>query len=79
MADTYALGANGLPRAGSSPVTRTTCRCGGIGRRPGLKIPWSVMTVPVRPWSPAPQRFIVADVNIGEVANNLEKSYLRIR
>ena len=29
------------------------CRCGGIGRRPGLKIPWVVIPVPVRPRSPA--------------------------
>ena len=29
------------------------CRRGGIGRRPGLKILWSGMTVPVRPRSPA--------------------------
>ena len=32
------------------------CRCGGIGRRPGLKIPWVVIPVPVRPRSPALQR-----------------------
>ena len=25
------------------------CRCGGIGRRPGLKIPWEEIPVPVRP------------------------------
>ena len=25
------------------------CRSGGIGRRPGLKIPWVVIPVPVRP------------------------------
>ena len=29
------------------------CRRGGIGRRPGLKIPWVVIPVPVRPRSPA--------------------------
>ena len=29
------------------------CRSGGIGRRPGLKIPWVVIPVPVRPRSPA--------------------------
>ena len=43
---------------GSSPVGPITtfcvvCRCGGIGRRPGLKIPWVVIPVPVRPRSPA--------------------------
>ena len=29
-------------------------RCGGIGRRPGLKIPWEEIPVPVRPrpWAP---------------------------
>ena len=31
----------------------TVCRRGGIGRRPGLKIPWVVIPVPVRPRSPA--------------------------
>ena len=46
---------------GSSPVGPITafyvvCRCGGIGRRPGLKIPWVVIPVPVRPRSPALQR-----------------------
>ena len=30
------------------------CRRGGIGRRPGLKIPWVVIPVPVRPRSPVP-------------------------
>ena len=29
-------------------------RCGGTGRRPGLKIPWYESIVPVRPRSPAP-------------------------
>ena len=29
------------------------CRRGGIGRRPGLKIPWVVIPVPVRPRPPA--------------------------
>ena len=29
------------------------CRRGGIGRRPGLKIPWDSPLVPVRPRSPA--------------------------
>ena len=32
-----------------------TRRRGGIGRRPGLKIPWVVIPVPVRPRSPAPK------------------------
>ena len=30
-----------------------TCRRGGTGRRPGLKIPWVVIPVPVRSRSPA--------------------------
>ena len=30
------------------------CRCGGTGRRPGLKIPWEEIPVPVRPRSSAP-------------------------
>ena len=30
------------------------CRCGGIGRRLGLKIRWGESPVPVRVWSPAP-------------------------
>ena len=37
---------------GAQPVTikdRDICRSGGIGRRPGLKIPWVVIPVPVRP------------------------------
>ena len=40
---------------GSSPsgVVNFTRRRGGIGRRPGLKIPWVVIPVPVRPRSPA--------------------------
>ena len=29
------------------------CRCGGTGRRPGLKIPWEEIPVPVRPRSSA--------------------------
>ena len=40
---------------GSSPVgpifcflNKITCRSGGTGRRPGLKIPWVVIPVPVR-------------------------------
>ena len=32
---------------GSSPVG-PICRSGGTGRRPGLKIPWVVIPVPVR-------------------------------
>ena len=32
------------------------CRCGGIGRRPGLKIPWYESIVPVRDRSPAPHQ-----------------------
>ena len=31
-------------------------RCGGIGRRPGLKIPWEEIPVPVRPRSSAPEK-----------------------
>ena len=31
-------------------------RRGGIGRRPGLKIPWSEMTVPVQARSPAAEK-----------------------
>ena len=34
-------------------VNQALCRRGGIGRRPGLKIPWVVIPVPVRPRSPA--------------------------
>ena len=32
---------------GSSPIG-SICRSGGTGRRPGLKIPWVVIPVPVR-------------------------------
>ena len=32
---------------GSSPIG-PICRSGGTGRRPGLKIPWVVIPVPVR-------------------------------
>ena len=38
--------------SGAWPVTirdRDIGRSGGIGRRPGLKIPWVVIPVPVRP------------------------------
>ena len=46
---------------GSSPVgpittkvvIRLICRRGGTGRRPGLKIPWVAIPVPVRFRSPA--------------------------
>ena len=31
------------------------CSSGGTGRRPGLKIPWEVIPVPVRPRSRAPK------------------------
>ena len=31
-------------------------RCGGTGRRPGLKIPWVAIPVPVRSRSPAPKK-----------------------
>ena len=34
--------------------TVVTCRNGGTGRRPGLKIPWDLFLVPVRPRLPAP-------------------------
>ncbi len=30
------------------PSPLPICRCGGTGRRPGLKIPWVVIPVPVR-------------------------------
>ena len=33
----------------SNETGTTRCRSGGIGRRPGLKIPWVVIPVPVRP------------------------------
>ena len=42
--------------AGSNPVFRLLCRGGGIGRRTGLKILRSVMTVPVRSRSSALQQ-----------------------
>ncbi len=35
---------------------RPTRRCGGIGRRPGLKIPWEENPVPVQARSPAPEK-----------------------
>ena len=37
-------------------VTHRNCRHGGIGRRPGLKIPWEEIPVPVRPRLPALRR-----------------------
>ena len=33
-------------------------RSGGIGRHAGLKIPWVVISVPVRPRSPAPEKIL---------------------
>ena len=33
---------------GSNPPPSISCRSGGTGRRPGLKIPWVVIPVPVR-------------------------------
>ena len=45
----------------------------------GTKNPLGDKPVPVRVRSAAPSIFIVADVNIGEVANNDGNSYLRIR
>ena len=35
------------------------CRSGGTGRRPGLKIPWVVIPVPVRFRSSAPKTTVV--------------------
>ena len=40
---------------GSSPIG-PICRSGGTGRRPGLKIPWVVIPVPVRFRSAAAQK-----------------------
>ena len=45
----------------------------------GTKNPLGDKPVPVRVRSAVPSIFIVADVNIGEVANNDGNSYLRIR
>ena len=42
------------PRKTGSEVSRWERRCGGTGRRPGLKIPWYESIVPVRSRSPAP-------------------------
>ena len=39
-------------------------RCGGIGRRPGLKIPWEEIPVPVRPRSSAPKFDIVRQSDV---------------
>ena len=42
---------------GSSPVG-SICRSGGTGRRPGLKIPWVVIPVPVRFRSAALEKWL---------------------
>ena len=44
---------------GRCPPLKSVCqrrRSGGIGRHAGLKIPWVVISVPVRPRSPAPNK-----------------------
>ncbi len=40
----------------SAHIRVTFCRCGGTGRRPGLKIPCYESNVPVRSRSPAPHQ-----------------------
>ena len=60
---------------GSSPVgpittkvvIRLICRRGGTGRRPGLKIPWVAIPVPVRFRSPALLITLISYVRLAQL------------
>ena len=55
--------------AGSPAPAR---RSGGIGRHPGLKIPWRVISVTVRPRSPAPISYRGVEQLVARRAHNPE-------